>query len=223
MGNRKAATAELLKWIERLLPGSGNAKIYEDRFKTMSDEEFDAYMSALASGEQVLSLVAPNLAESKLSIERNLQIAKELGHEFFQHLWLTDPVTNVTYRTPKKYLVIDLPLRRQQQLLVKKMSIPDDNRHVDELTGQPTGASAGSKLTFPEVQVLNARGLDRSIEELLKFRGGDVKANQMLTRQIVETGGGSQDAVKRTPTKVKSTVTLGIFLKSMHLDNNVAS
>ena len=223
MGNRQAATAEIIKWIDKLLPGSPNAKLYEDALGRMTNAEFDAFMLKLESGEATLSLVAPNLSEHKLSVERNLAVAKELGHEFFQRLWLTDAKTGVTYLTPVRYLVVDLPLRRQQQLLIKKISIPEDNRHVDELTGQPSGPSAGSKLSFPELQVLYAQGMDRTIEELIKFRGGDTKARQALDRQIVETGGASQDAIKKALpyTRVKSTETLGVLLKSMHLDNNV--
>lgn len=221
MGNRQAATDEVVKWIDQLLPGSPNAQLYRERLEKLSNAEFEAYMAKLRDGEEILSLIAPNLSDNKLSVERNLKVAKELGHDFFQRLWLTDPKTGTTYLTPVKYLVIDLPLRRQEQLLIKKISIPEDNRHVDELSGQPAGPSKGSKVSFPETQVLYAQGLDRSIEELLKFRGGDIKAFQAMNRQIIETGGASQDAIKRTPSRVKSTETLSVFLKSMHLDNTL--
>jgi len=221
MGNRKEATAELLKWVDKILPGSPNAALYKKRLEAMTDREFEAFIVRLENEEEYVSLIAPNLSSPKLSVERNLKIAEELGHKFFQRLWLTDPATGTEYLTPVPYLVVDLPIRRQQQLLVKKISIPEDNRHVDELTGQPSGPSKGSKVSFPETQVLYAQGMNRSIEELIKFRGGDIKAFQAMNRQIVETGGASMDSIKRTPTRVKSTETLGTFLKAMHLDNNV--
>lgn len=221
MGNRKAATAEIIKWIDKLLPGSPNADLYKERLGKLSDEEFDTYMKHLESGEEVLSLIAPNLDEHKLSIERNLEVAKELGHNFFERVWRYDDKTGTEYLSPITYLIVDLPLRRQQQLLVKKISIPEDNLHVDELTGQPSGPSQGSKLSFPEIQVLYAQGMDRAIEELIKFRGGDIKAFQAMNRQIVDTGGASLDAIKKTPTTVKSTETLSTLLFSMHLQNNL--
>lgn len=221
MGNRQAATAEIIKWIDMLLPGSPNAALYTKRLAAMSDAQFDTFMSQLEDGSQILSLIAPNLSEHKLTIERNFAVAKELGHEFFERLYLTDAKTGETYLTPVKYLVVDLPLRRQQQLLIKKISIPSDNQHVDELTGQPSGPSAGSRASYPEIHVLDAQGFSRSIEELIKFRGGDTKARQALDRQIIETGGASQDAIKRIPTRVKSTVTLRVFLNGMLLDTNL--
>jgi hypothetical protein len=222
IGNRKAAEAEALKWIGMLLPGSSNVDIYKQRFAAMSDEAFEAYIQQLDSDEEILSLIAPNLDDLNLTIENNLAVAEKLGHTFFERCWLTDPKTGVEYLTPIKYLIVDLSLRRQQQLLQKKISIPDNNRHVDELTGQPTGDSQGSKLSFPETQVLYAQGLDRALEELLKFRGGDTKAFQAMNRSIIDTGGVSLDAIKRVRTKVKSTETLSTFLSSMHLSNNVA-
>lgn len=221
MSNRKAATAELLKYIDKLLPGSENTAVYKQRLEEMSDAQFGKYMAALESGEEILSFIYPNLSDKKLSVKRNLDIAKELGHEFLQRLWLTDPVSNKTYLSPVKYLVVDLPLRRQAQLLVKKISIPEDNKHVDDLTGQPTGVSKGSKLSFPELQMLYAQGFDSSIEELIKFRGGDQKAFNAMNRQIMATGGVSLDSIRGAGTTVKSTVTLATILKSMHLDNNL--
>lgn len=222
MGNRKAATQELLKWVDKLLPDSQNKKFYSERLNALTDLEFDAYMNKLASGEEIVSLISANFdVDAKLSVERNLEIAKELGHEFFQRLWLTDSTTHQTYLTPQKYLVIDLPLRRQQQLLIKKASIPQHSRTSDDLTGQATGDSHGAALSFPEMQVLFAQGMDRSIEELIKFRGGDLKALRIMNTQLVETGAASQDSIKRTPTRVKSTETLETFLKAMHLDTKL--
>lgn len=221
MGDRKAATAEVLKWVEKLLPGSPNTKMYEETLNAMSNTEFDSYMKKLESGEEIISIISPNLSDNSISIERNFKIAEELGHDFFQRLWLTDARTGTVYLTPIKYLVIDLPLRRQQQLLVKKTSIPENNRQADELTGQATGPSKGSSLSFPETQVLFAQGFDRVIEEFIKFRGGDTVAFQSMNKSIVDTGGASQDAIKKRPSRVKSTETLSVLLKGMHLDNNL--
>ncbi len=221
MANRKAATRELLKYIDKILPGGENVKVYEEQLGKLTDAEFDAYMEKLESGEETLFLVAPNLAKNRLSVERNLEIAKELNHNFFERLWLTDPHTGTTYLTPIPYLVVDLPLRRQAQLLNKKISIPDNNDHIDEMTGQPTGPSKGSKLSFPELQTLYAQGLDRTIEELIKFRGGDTEAFRQMNAEMINKGSVSLDALADKGTRVKSTETLSVLLKSMHLDNNL--
>jgi hypothetical protein len=221
MGNREAATKAILKYIEKIIPGSPNTNMYKELLGNLSDKAFDEYMKKLQSGEETLYMVTPNLADYSVDVQRNIEIAKELGHSFFEKLWLTDPITGQTYLTPVEYFVIDLPLRRQVQLLVKKVSIPEDNKHLDQLTGQPTGPSKGSKISFPELQVLFAQGLDNTISELIKFRGGDEKAYNAMNRSIYATGGVSLANLEKTPTKVKAVTTLSTLLKAMHLDNTL--
>jgi hypothetical protein len=221
MSNRKAATAMILKYIEKILPGSPNTAFYTMRLSEMTDKEFDQFMKNLEDGTEILTIKTPNLSKQKLSLDRNLAIAKELGHDFFQYLILTDPTTGEVYKTPVKYLVIDVPLRRQVQLLQSKATIPENNKHIDELSGQSTGPSKGSKISFPELQVLFAQGLDATITELIKFRGGDAQAFNAMNRSIIETGGVSIEYLSQFGTKVKSVTTLSTLLKTIHLDNTL--
>jgi len=220
MGNRKAAM-EVLKLIDEFIPGSPNYAIQKERLEALNDKEFEAFMKKLQSGEECIPFYQPNMQKDKITVDRNLKLAKKLNHDFFERIWLTDETTGVTMLTPEKYMVIDLPIRRQQQLLIKKISIPQDNMHVDDLTGQPTGASKGSKLSFPELQVLYAMGLEESIEEMMKFRGGDEKAFRKLRQDIIETGEGNQESLRKMGTKVKATETLSTLLKAMHIDNTL--
>lgn len=220
MANREAATAEIIKWVEELLPGGGNKELYEASLKKLTNAQFDEYMKKLENGEEVLSITAPNLSKHKLTVERNLKVAKKLGHNFFQRLWLTDPHSGTAYLTPIPYLVVDLPLRRQAQTLNKKISIPKSSDTADVLTGQATGPSKGASISFPELQTLHAQGLDKSIEELIKYRGGDEEAYRAMNKELVERGSVSLDSIQ-TNTRVKSTETLSTFLKAAHIQNNL--
>lgn len=220
MSNRQAATAEIIRVIEKILPGSGNKEIYEKMLGGMTNAQFDEYMGKLERGEEILPMTVPNLSKKRLSVERNLKIGKELGHEFFQRLWLTEPSSGTTYLTPIPYLVVDLPLRRQAQVLNKKISLPESSSESDVLTGQATGPAKGASLSFPELQALHAQGLDRTIEELIKFRGGDEQAFRALKEEMINKGSVSLDSIK-TNSRVKSTETLATFLKAAHLDNNL--
>lgn len=222
MANRNKATALAVQRIGMLIPGSPNAETLKASLDALTDEQFHAYMVELKARRQVLPVYVTNMdPKFSLSVERNLEIGKKIGHEFYVQLNLTDPTTGIVFQTPQKYLVGPAPVMRQQQLLIKKISIPDSNLHVDELTGQPAGPSKGSKLSFPEIQGMFAQSQDRSIEELIKFRGGDQKAYRAMSRSIIETGRASQDAIKVNPTRVKATETLSIFLKCMHLQNTL--
>lgn len=221
-GNRKEAEAFILTQIGKFIPKSENADMYRKYLSGMNDKQFEAFIDRLESGEEILSIVTANLAKEKLQVQNLLDMGKALGHEFFERLWLTDPVTGTKYLTPKKYLVMDLVLRRQIQLLVKKMSVAKDSKHTDVLTAQATGVSRGSKLSFPELQILYAQGMEKSILEFIKFRGGDTQAFNAMNRSIIDTGGFRQDSVAHLNSKVKSTVTLGVIFDAMHLANTVS-
>ena len=220
-GNRKAATEELVRLIDAMMPGSPNTANTRARLEAMSDKQFDDYMSKLESGELAPTIVVPPLGKHKLSIERNLDIAESLGHNFFERVWMTDPTTGTEYLTPIPYLIVDLPLRRQQQLLVKKASIPDDNDHVDELTDQPTGVSKSSTMSFPEMQVLHGQGQEKIILELIKFRGGDTKAFNAMNKAIMQYGAVSIDQLSKMGTRVKATESVSAFLNAMHMDHTL--
>lgn len=220
-GNRKAAEKFILDNVDRLLPGGGNRELYEQMFAETSDAQFDVIMAKIGNGEFILPLIAPNLAAEKLSVERNLQHAKDLGHQFFQRLWIRNPHGDGHYLSPIKYLIVRQPLGRQAQLQTKKISIAEDNNSVDDYSGQPTGKSQGSKLSYPELQILAAMGLDYNIVEMMKFRGGDTKAFDAQNRQISETGTTSQESIMHLGGHVESKKTFGTMLTCMHIDHTL--
>lgn len=220
-GNRKAAEKVIIEYIDKLIPGSPNTAMYKELFEAMSDKEFDTFMTQLESGEIDLRIMSPNMADYQLTVERNLAIAKELGHEFFERVWIDEGGDTPRYLSNDAYLVVDLPLRRQAQLLTKKISIPRDNTTIDNLTGQPTGSSKGSKISYPELQIMAAMGLEKSLVELMKYRGGDLKGFNAMNASISKTGGVDMESLDKLGTSVKSTTTLSTYLKTMHLANSL--
>jgi hypothetical protein len=221
MGNRKAFTDYVIKYMDRILPGAECIQLFKSQLEAMTDEQFESYVTDLEQGKQNLHLTIPNGGKHQISIERNFEVAKEVGVEFFQQLRLTDPVTKAVYLTPKKYLVVDLVVRRQAQLLVKKQSIPEDNLHVDQLTDQPTGVSKGAKISFPELQILGAQEMDVALHELISIRGGNRKAYNLMRRTIIESGSVRQAHLANTGTRAKAIDVMGILLNGMHLHNNI--
>lgn len=220
-GNRAAAEHEILTLIEEMCPGSQNTQLYKDKFASMDDAAFERFIDDLDAGRVNLAIISPNFAKDVLSTKRNLEIAERLGHNFWQRIYMPAKDGKPAYLTPVPYLVVDLPLRRQSQLLDKKISIPDHNNSVDNFTGQVTGESKGSRMSFPEIQVLRARGLDATLTELLKYRGGDEKGFIALNAMMNRTGGASQRAIEPFSGTVRSTQTLKSFLNGMHLRSSL--
>lgn len=216
------ATKEAVRLLSMFAGYNDSVKEVEAQLNSLSDTAFESYMRSLRDGTEYIPYYMPTMNNIKITSEKNIKIGKKIGVKFFHRLWLTDSATGKTYLTPIEYLVVDLPFRRQQQHLIKKASIPKDNKHVDELTGQVTGKnSKGSSLSFPEMQILYSQGLNESIRELYKFRGGDETAHRTLVRNILQTGDNSLDNADDGRSRPKSTETLSILLKAAHLDNNL--
>lgn len=221
MPNRKAAEDHILTYIDKIAQGGDNLKIYQDYFKSMSDKQFDEFMKRLESEEEYLVITVPHGNRVKVNTENNLKIAKELGHNFFQKLWIEGKDGVPTYLTPIPYLVVDLPLRRLSQLLIKKINVPDDNKVIDALTNQPTGDSKGAAFTYPELQVCTAMGLQESLVELLKYRGGDARGYAAYNGMLSKYGRASLKALSQFASGVESTRTLKTFLTCLHLKNTL--
>lgn len=227
---RKKVTEFIVSVIQDFTPGdTRNSEITRERLESMSDEKFEDYMRRLGKPQteeewmnrEHLNLYVPNLDKTKINVIRNVEIAKSLGKNIFQQVWITDPQTLLTFLTPKPYPVMDLPVRRQAQIHEKKASIPLHSKSVDQLTGQVTGDSKGSKMSFPEIGALASQKLDNSLIEMIKIRGGDEEAYREVERKLIQTGSCSMSDVLDMGTRVKSTDVASAYLKAMHLDNNL--
>lgn len=220
--NRKKTEDFILTYIDKILPGSPNRTLYENYFRTLSDTEFEQFIMDLDSGKRQLFITAPNFSPFKLSVENNIKIAKELNHDYFHQLWISETAECPRYLTPIKYFVVDLPGRRASQSLVKKISIQETDKTVDILSGQPTGDSRkGAKISFPELQVMAAMGLDNTVIELMKYRGGDLKGRNAFNAMIDRHGVANLEVLSNYASGVESVKSLKVFLTCAHLKNTL--
>lgn len=230
MASRQEVTAFIVGAVAEIIPGDTyNSDLTKKRLDAMSDAEFDEYVRALAkptteegiATQEILPFYSPNLKDPRITMTNLLKVADLIGFEFFEQLWLTDPQTGRVFLTPQKYLVLDMTVRRQAQMLTKKSSIPENSRHVDEMSGQVTGKSKGSKISFPELQAQLAQGLEHTLIEEIKVRGGDRAAQVEFDRQLIEHGEASIVDVTEGGGVTKSTSTVGILLRGMMIDNDI--
>ena len=192
----------------------------------MTDEEFDRFMVGMKEGKIHISIVVPNDGKTRVSVENNFRVAKQLGHEFFQRVKVTNHPDYPDHMLPIKALTMILPIRRAQQLLSKKISIPEHSMTTDVLTGQVAGKSRSSKLTYPEQQMLIAMDMKDTATEMVRIRGGDLKAQSEYVRQLANNGEVSQKDILDVANLVNnggvvSTRTLKYYLQGMHIKNTL--
>jgi len=217
MSKRKQAEDFILKWIKKITKSDKNVQLYKDLFKRMNNKEFEEFMEKLEKEEIILNIIVPHDGfDGKITIEENYKLAKELGFDFFQHL-LIEREDGTYIKTPDKYEILLLPFRRTKQTIDKGISVSDDAKRIDMLTGQVTGDSQASKLTYPELQVLVGLGLQDSLIELMRDRGGDLGAARALIGALSKYGRVSRKLIDMYSTGTLSTKSLKAYFVGMHL------
>ena len=226
MANKKRQEVEqyILKWIKKITKSAFNVNLYKDMFKNMTDEEFDKFMHRLKEGNQYLQVIVPPDIENsdvKITLANNYKLAKELNYDFFQELDIGPNGDIPRYRTPHKFLIIDLPIRRTKQTSEKGVSVSLHAKNIDMLTGQPKGDSTANRISYPELQVLVGMGLTNSLIELLRDRGGDITTEKLLITGLTKYGVISQKLLSQYATGALSTKSLKNYLLGMHIKSTL--
>lgn len=209
----------ICKLCDTMEPSGLNSKRYRRIIGQMNDKEFDQFMNYMKEGKWQLHLVAPNMIVN-LQNEDLLKACDLIGLDLFQRVWMYDRATGRKYLTDNKYMFVKLPIRRQQQFLDEKISVPDNDRTIDGLTGQVTGDSRSCSITNPEIQILAARGLDKTMQELVNIRGGNIHGYSEFRRMLEENGEADLDMIDPN-SRTRASVVGSKLLQSMMLDTNL--
>lgn len=218
---RKKVEDYIQKVMLTMEPGGVNASRYKDMFSKMTDAEFDKFMKDIRDKKRKLVLYTPNL---KVTLQTsNLHKACDLtGAVVFEKITMYDETTGISYTTPDEFPILRIPVRRLKQFQMHKMSVPEGDKRTDLITGQVVKPDAAGKFSFPEMQIMHGRGLDNTIIEFMKLRGGDLYAYATMKQSLEETGEFSQKALPNDSIS-RSAMTMDLILKCMLLDNNFVS
>ena len=219
---RKEAEAYIISAVKDITGSEKNAEIYRNKFKNMSNKQFEQYMSDIENDITRLCVWVPNgSTEASLSVERNKKLSEKYGIATNHHAVVYDDPVRGTYKSKLESKTMFMPFRRTSQLLSKKISIPKDGNTRNTLTGQVTGDSKGGKLTPPELEIIGGLGAQDSLVELMKFRGGDL-GSLAATYALIETYGEARhEDIFPHSTGVVSKNTLKAYLNGMMLTSNL--
>lgn len=214
----KKAVAWVKKQMDIVDPSQKNSQRFEAEVKSMSPEQLEEWVERLKAGRNFIDFIVPN--GMKLDRPTMIQACRDLGHEPYQRVKLVDDHGN-SYWTPNKYPVGWMPTRRQSQRLIEKMAVPKSNNVLDDMTNQVTGASKGSSMSQPQLQALYGQGVESSILEMIKFRGGDLKAFNAMNQAIYRNGEVELKEIEPLGGNVRAKEAARNFLLAMHLDNTL--
>ena len=206
--------------VQKMDPAGDNTKRWKAILDGMSDKQFAEFMVHLKKGEVQLNIVMPNIKKVP-KIQNLMEAAKMVGLELSHRLWLEDKTRpGKKFLTNEKYLVLEIPIRRAQQEWDKKLQVPSRDTHVDALTGQVILDDRACHLSLDEIHGLSSKRLDKTLDELVKIRGGDVIAYGEFKRQLEESGEASAASIDPR-TRARSGVIAHVLLQSMMIDNNL--
>lgn len=218
---KKKILAYIKKNLAPLDPEGMNIKRYVDMIESMSDNKFDQFMKHMRDGKFQFHMIIPNLTP-KCSMDDILKAAENVELDLFHRIWFYDDASGKMFLSRSKYPVFELPIRRMQQYLDKKLSVPDNDQTIDGLTGQVTGDDRAASLTNPEILSLHSKGLTTTLSEMVTIRGGDISSYGEFKRQMEESG----EAIMETlpdDTVTRTAVVTKILLEGMLLDNNLVN
>lgn len=220
--NRKGAEEYILKWIKKISGTDFNVNLYKDLFKSMTDKEFDHLMTSVREDGKILQLIVPpDKGATKISTGNNIKLLKELKHDFFQHLYIGPTDKDPKIKTKYKFFTYLAPLRRTKQTIEKGISVSENDKKIDILTGQVTGDSKSSKISYPEIQLLMSMGLPSATAELVQYRGGDQGSMRVIKQAILKYGKVNSTLLKEYGTGTQSSKTLKAYFNGMHYKINL--
>ena len=200
-------------------PTGDNGRRFSDFVSPMSDKEFAQYIQNLKDRKCHIDIVAPNM-KKPLQLNDVFAAAHKINCKLFQRVWFYDMTTGKEFLSTEELPVFRLTVRRQEQMLDEKLSVPDKASKIDALTGQVTGDDKAGGFSMPEIQIMYSKGFKNVLKEFIKIRGGDVHAFGEFERQLEETGEGAMDQI-RVNSRARSGAVLSAWLEAIHLDNNI--
>lgn len=219
--SRASATKLALEQVDILDPSKQTSKHLKSLLDALSDKDFEAMIVSMENGEYFLPYFMPNLSDKTPRWEQIKKAADTLKVPLFTKVWIYDEQTKTKMLSRYPLMCLHLPVRRQIQMLVSKISLPEDTKHINDLTDQPTGVSANASISAPEASILVGIDAVTSASELLAVRGGDPEALRAMEQSIHDTGGVGMSTVEAVAVGATSTRTLSTMLSGMHYDTNL--
>lgn len=171
-------------------PTGRNTDYYRNKFKNMSDAEFDQYFKLLFEQDDPYLTATMVDYENPLKIENIEKAAKFLDVPLFEKVVLPyasqDP--NNPIITKHECLVGYLNIKRLQQLNFKKIGISTDISERNMITGQVAGHDKNSRNSDQETIALLTVGANVSLKELMSMRADDMVMKSEMNKKIARDG-----------------------------------
>lgn len=189
---RKEIDALVLKTFETIEPDKINYNKYKNKVKNMSDDEYFEFIKGVSyNPDHHIFFEIEMMKENQIQLDRIVEAAKLNNVKLFDRIGFRDIVDGETVYTTHEMFIGRCPIRKVQQFLSKKNSMPKDINKVNPRTGQVTGKSKGGRVSDMELFGLIVQDIPNVIKEYFGPKSGDPVMKQQMYHSIATTGSAS--------------------------------
>lgn len=187
---RKKFMNHLTKVMNLLDPTGTNAKIYQEKFESMTDAQFDRYIRAFFKDEKDQFYLEIVEYERDLTIENIQKCADYMKVPLLERIalpYLTEDPDNVIV-TPHPVPVGYIHDKRMPQTLMKKSAGSTTIQKRSAITGQVTGTDKNARNSDLETYSMAAIKANAGLTEFMGPRADNELAKRQLYNQIAKNG-----------------------------------
>ena len=187
---RKQFMDKLISAMNILDPTGQNAKNYQEKFDSMTDQQFDKYIRAFFKDPKQQFYLEIVEYERDLTIDNIEKCSKYLNVPLLERValpYLTNDPDNVI-TTPYPVPVGYIHEKRMQQFLLKKSAGSTDIQKRSFLTGQVTGEDKNARNSDLETYSLAAIKAMNALQEFMGPRADNTKAKHEMYNDIAKNG-----------------------------------
>lgn len=227
-----AITKEKRQKMEKLIystmdlldPTKINTEKYRERFKKMSDAQFDAYFKEMFANEEFMVLDVVDY-ERDLQMEDIEKAAEHIKVPLFEYVMLpfVNKDTNQPVVTQFKVPVGYAHTKRMQQTLSKKNTTSTEVSIRSAVTGQVTGKDKNARGSDSENFALSTLDAVANLQEYLGPRADDMVMKNELYSDIARKGYGNLTGLTNDVDNKTTLNTVDVFLISMGLKSDLVT
>ncbi len=225
---REKAEKAFLQLINDIDETGENAKVWIDRFSTMTDKEFDNWMKEMKKDILHTHIdIQYNQSDKRFDkmtdINHIEKVAKKYNvalreHIAFPHLNKDDP--DHPYVTATPVPIIYIPIRKMQQMLQKKNFSAGTVDQANPITGQVTGDSKAAALGDSQTFSLATTNQKDAIRELLTIRADNEEGKMRMLSEIDKNGKVYYSECKVSLDQCQSIQAMKVFITGACLRTN---
>ncbi len=204
-------------------PSGLNTERMKTFLKKMSDDEFYKYFKKFFSDDTMNFSISYIPYEHGMDMDKIHSIAENQGVEIYEYIYRPDlsgdpnnPIGSVA-----KIPVMDIPIKRLQQMLLNKNHTTTSISKRNQETGQATGDDKIARMTDTEAYSMIVQNEYNAAREMYTIRADDMTMKAHAMRQISETGELVLDDIKNDSLNKTTMNTINYYLLGSCLKTNL--